>query len=329
MNNTPQQLPPDAKFGAAAAYTISRLHDQMMKNLPGTISGEDIEALHDMRVASRRLRSALRIFDPCLPRKKLKLATKLVKGVTQALGQVRDQDVFLDYLEKAASEQTEIEFGWIIDQEKTEREKLRVKMIKTLLKLNKNALSKALLDLCDSASKPSPKRRKICESLFASQAPEQVNERLVELEAISGAINDPNDINGLHGMRIAAKRLRYTLEAFIPCFGEPLEKLINEVKNIQEELGVLHDCDVWIPRLERYKEYSNDSHERTISVDYLIEDRTKRREKAYKDALKQWQKMQRIDFKNTLINIVNATPEKIALNNKNKNGALKIESSCN
>jgi CHAD domain-containing protein len=64
----------------------------------GTINGEDIEVLHDMRVSARRLRAVLRIFKDCFPKKKLKKHDTRLQSLIRALGAVRERDVFLESL---------------------------------------------------------------------------------------------------------------------------------------------------------------------------------------------------------------------------------------
>lgn len=64
----------------------------------GTIKGEDIEALHDMRVAARRLRAVLRIFKDCFSRKKFKKHDAWLQSLIRSLGEVREHDVFLALL---------------------------------------------------------------------------------------------------------------------------------------------------------------------------------------------------------------------------------------
>ncbi len=60
---------------------------------------------------------------------------------------------------------------------------------------------------------------------------------------------DPARVNELHRMRIAAKRLRYTLELFEPVIGKPLNETIEAMKEVQELLGAIHDLDVLTPRM--------------------------------------------------------------------------------
>ncbi len=67
----------------------------------------DIEPLHDMRVATRRLRAALEVFEPCFPAKRHRKALKRVKALADALGERRDRDVSIEFLEGFADEAPE------------------------------------------------------------------------------------------------------------------------------------------------------------------------------------------------------------------------------
>ncbi|GAB4463449.1 MAG: hypothetical protein OHK0029_32070 [Armatimonadaceae bacterium] len=68
-----------------------------------------------------------------------------------------------------------------------------------------------------------------------------------EMIAWSDAIADPECVTELHQMRIAAKRLRYTLELFAPVLGDEAQRVLKSVEEIQEQLGKIHDCDVLFP----------------------------------------------------------------------------------
>lgn len=75
--------------------------------------------------------------------------------------------------------------------------------------------------------------------------------RLQELLDLADASRDPENIEALHDLRIAAKRLRYTLEIFLPTLDSEAGPLLKTVTRIQEELGVIHDLDVRIPLLKK------------------------------------------------------------------------------
>lgn len=70
--------------------------------------------------------------------------------------------------------------------------------------------------------------------------------RIAEFYSYSPIVSNPEFTEALHDLRIAAKRLRYSLELFRPQFGAAGERQIDRVKAIQEALGTLHDHDVRI-----------------------------------------------------------------------------------
>jgi CHAD domain-containing protein len=76
--------------------------------------------------------------------------------------------------------------------------------------------------------------------------------RSAEVASFSPAVLDPHNVEDLHDMRIAAKRLRYVLELTAPVFGEEAAKAAKRAKKLQDLLGEIHDCDVTIPRVERH-----------------------------------------------------------------------------
>jgi CHAD domain-containing protein len=75
--------------------------------------------------------------------------------------------------------------------------------------------------------------------------------RLQELLDLADAAHDAENIEALHDMRIAAKRLRYTLEIFLPTLESGAAELLKTIERVQEELGVLHDLDVRLPILKK------------------------------------------------------------------------------
>jgi CHAD domain-containing protein len=84
---------------------------------------------------------------------------------------------------------------------------------------------------------------------IAENAARIIGFRIDELLALERHIRDPLRVAELHEMRIAAKRLRYTLEIFAPLYGAELTAAIESVKSIQEQLGAIHDTDVLVPEI--------------------------------------------------------------------------------
>ena len=78
-----------------------------------------------------------------------------------------------------------------------------------------------------------------------------VNVRLAELCSFMPRAADPEEVDALHDMRIAAKRLRYILEITGPCFGPYAKTATRMTKELQDLLGEIHDCDVQIPHVQQ------------------------------------------------------------------------------
>jgi hypothetical protein len=88
-----------------------------------------------------------------------------------------------------------------------------------------------------------------------SQAPTGANARIIarirleELYGWSQYVDNPYHVRELHNLRIAAKRLRYTLEVFEEVLPAACHAIVKEVTSVQDELGELHDSDVMIALL--------------------------------------------------------------------------------
>jgi CHAD domain-containing protein len=98
------ELDCEAPFAVAAARVIETRAEEVFAQADGILDLEDPERVHDMRVATRRLRAALEIFEPCFPRKRRRKALKRVKALADALGARRDADVEIELLEGVAAE---------------------------------------------------------------------------------------------------------------------------------------------------------------------------------------------------------------------------------
>jgi CHAD domain-containing protein len=87
---------------------------------------------------------------------------------------------------------------------------------------------------------------------LADNAVRIIATRLDELHSFSAAVRDPDAVEELHDMRIAAKRLRYVLEMTAPAFGAPAKAGAKAAKKLQDTLGEIHDCDEFVPRVEAH-----------------------------------------------------------------------------
>ena len=145
MAKSTYDIAPNATFVEAARTSIRQQLGEMMENLEGTRRGEDVEALHDMRVASRRLRAALSVFAAAFPPKPFAVIEKEVAKTTDALGAVRDSDVQIEFMEAAiaaAPESEKVGLLAFLAHLQSERDRERVLLVKELNRLEKSAFTK-------------------------------------------------------------------------------------------------------------------------------------------------------------------------------------------
>lgn len=144
---------------------------------------------------------------------------------------------------------------------------------------------------------------------LAENAPVMLLVRYAEMHALSVSIDDPARVQELHNMRIAAKRLRYTMEIFQPCFAGPLAKeykaVYDRVKSIQEQIGQIHDCDVRVPAIEAFlDEHARRRPEIRVGLEKLIAREREERDRLYAEFLKYWAGLRRKGFRSRLFLLV-------------------------
>ena len=145
MAKSAYDIAPGATFIEAAHTSLKQQLDEMMTHLDGTRAGDDIEALHDMRVASRRLRAALSVFAAAFPPKPFAITEKEVAKTTDALGAVRDSDVQIEFMDAAiaaAPESEKVGLRAFHDHLQKERDRERVLLVKELNRLEKSSFVK-------------------------------------------------------------------------------------------------------------------------------------------------------------------------------------------
>jgi CHAD domain-containing protein len=94
-------------FAEAAALVVGVRAEEVFERADGVLDTTDVERVHDMRVATRRLRAALEVFALAFPRKRHRKALKRVKALADALGERRDLDVEIELLEGLAPDVVE------------------------------------------------------------------------------------------------------------------------------------------------------------------------------------------------------------------------------
>lgn len=116
------ELDCEEPFSQSAARVVEVRAAEVFEHAEGVLDLDDTERVHDMRVATRRLRAAMEVFEPCFPRKRHRKALKRVKALADALGERRDRDVTIGALESIAGELREGDREALADLIESQRE---------------------------------------------------------------------------------------------------------------------------------------------------------------------------------------------------------------
>ncbi len=238
---------------AEAARKTLRFHLQrMLRHEPGTRAGEDVEELHDMRVATRRMRAAIRVFLDYLDMDQMRPFVKGLRRTGRALGAVRDLDVFWEktqkYLDTLPRSQqgdlTPLHAVWQVERERA-REKMLAYLDSDRYARFKERFGEFLhtagagaLPVMSAKGQPVP-------HLLRHVVPVAVYERLAAVRAYEEWLTGSDvPLERFHQLRIDAKGLRYTLEFFQEVLAKEAESLIEKIKSLQDHLGDLQDAVV-------------------------------------------------------------------------------------
>ncbi|MDE2260292.1 MAG: CHAD domain-containing protein [Betaproteobacteria bacterium] len=209
-------------------------------NLAGALNGDDPEFIHQMRVSTRRLRAAIRLFAPHLPPD---FSDKLLPPLRQLmdhLGKVRDLDVLLAEIAMPVVHALPDEPGLaalvkVVTKREHEARKAASRYLRSASYVRLILLATELLH------HPSFVERATEETIasFATDRLKQLRKKVLKL-AKAARTDDPAS---LHRLRIGIKRLRYALEFFGVLFhsGKTLRRLLSQLGALQNDLGQLND----------------------------------------------------------------------------------------
>jgi triphosphatase len=229
--------------GEVAFAVLRRSFNGVLSHETGTRLGEDPEELHDMRVATRRTRAALSLFEDALPVRARHVRSELgwLAGI---LGAVRDLDVQLERME-----------GWIRDFPDEDRTALSD--LSTLLERQREDARRALLACLDSARyerlvagfatmlRQGPSRRSAAARAPAGAVvPGLIGARHRSANKAAKRAQHSGEADDFHLTRIRVKRLRYALEFVSEIYDKRTAKYLRHVVKLQDALGLMQDARV-------------------------------------------------------------------------------------
>lgn len=297
------------------------LLEAFSKEIKGVKTAQDIEHIHRMRVASRRLRAALPLFVSCIPERKYHQWLLEIQKITRALGDARDTDVQIAFITKiikkrgggmqgdrtdvssSVQDKGDVETVLLLQLQK-KRSKLQAAVVSDLEKLEKSGIIEEMRTFFLTQTSGINKRKKSPPFGIPPVAALRISRRLKTLLSYERWVHNMDAVAEHHAMRIAAKRLRYTIEIYAPLYRLELKKYLSRVKKIQEILGDLHDCDVWIDTVmvmllkERSTYHVKDSSKnrqvnRVAGYRHFLSEREKERKRLFLRYVRYWDSLTR------------------------------------
>ncbi|HEX2740682.1 MAG TPA: CHAD domain-containing protein, partial [Rubrobacter sp.] len=240
---------PSMSVGEVAFAVLRRQFVEMRNHEPGTRLGEDPEELHDMRVPTRRMRAAMKVFQDALPERARWLREEL-RWVAHALGDVRDLDVQIERFQ-AWKEEADEESAEFLDRILKITEKRRVEARKNMLDVLESGryerlessfaemLRRGPEEELAQSNGHDPAREKI-----TAAAPPLVSRRYRTWRKAAKRLDENSSPEAFHDVRKKGKRLRYTLEFVSEVYGKPVQRLVKPLKALQDDLGDHQDAVV-------------------------------------------------------------------------------------
>lgn len=241
LPDSPPSAPADAPPAVHIRVRIDQQVRALVENEAVARAGEDPEGVHQMRVAVRRLRAALKAVAPSPDVESLQEELRWLGGV---MGRIRDLDVMLDHLRAQAAdlppeeqEATErLLAGLVADRRRARRRMLDTFRGAKYATVIRRLATLASTDLPTAVVSPANGKAPVLLDVIARPL------RKLRKDALALGEDPPDD--DLHALRIRGKRLRYAAELAEQAGGKPIRKLIKATKAFQEVLGDHQDTVV-------------------------------------------------------------------------------------
>ncbi len=231
--------------GEGARRVLRRFFERMLAREDAVLKAEDAEDVHQMRVATRRLRASLQVVEGIFEPKRIRHYRRGLRRIAQSLGGVRDSDVFLialnDYRATLSSDSA-MQIDPLIEAVTTERARARVVLLADLQSARYTRFKHELaIFLTTYAAEIAPLPMTGIPPRIRDLAGSVIWRRYEDLRAFEPILSGATD-ETLHLTRIAGKRLRYTLEFFADALGPRADELLELLALLQEHLGAIQDA---------------------------------------------------------------------------------------
>ena len=227
---------------------------ELLAEEPRAWEGLDSEGVHQMRVATRRLRAAFRAFAIVLPARPIASFNAEFRWLARVLGAVRDLDVQQENLERQTGKMPPEDVGCLQQYRRhlaDQWRRARRQLLTSLESVRYRQLIERFTAFLERG--PSQAAARITRDVTVGVAAVQfVDEQLKKVLNRGRRLTVESTSEQYHDLRIQGKRLRYLFEFFAPVYGEALAPFIRRLKQLQELLGEVQDAHVATTQLRQY-----------------------------------------------------------------------------
>jgi CHAD domain-containing protein len=243
-----QPVQPDDTMAEAGRKVLREQFIRMLQHEAGSRTGVDIEDVHQMRVAIRQQRSALRLLATYYKPKAIAPYRQGLKYVMDALGEVRDLDVMVRDLrafEGVVGTEQAGAFQEVIDSLENRRGAAREDLVRVL---DSKRYRRFVKDYAEFLQTPGAGAQPVSTDEIGPVEvrhvlPPLIYAHVAAVRAYDGHIEEAEMVT-LHALRIEFKRLRYVVSLFAGVLGKEIEGFIDELKKAQDLLGRLNDIEI-------------------------------------------------------------------------------------
>lgn len=227
--------------------------DFLDTQLQGLRYDPNIEYLHHTRVMSRRLRNSLEVFGEYIGKKKARKLLVGLEKLTKQLTKIRDLDVQIQFLEnflhKLADQKNQQGIARLLLRMRQKRDLADSKISAIIEEFDHTDVIPTLDEFIEEH--PYNPEDFFPTEKLSKLAKQNIDENIRECFLYVPFITNPSNVEQLHQLRIGIKNLRYVVELFEPIF-PGLKEDLEVLKSFQNDLGMLHDYDVWLDELQKF-----------------------------------------------------------------------------
>jgi CHAD domain-containing protein len=274
-------------LGAAGQRALAIGLENLIAHGNGTVAG-DVEPIHQLRVATRRLRATVELFDRVFHTTRAKIYRRDLRWAGHTAGGVRECDVWGELLRALAAKLEPSLRDSLAPAYQALAERRRVELAKVVELVESEQYQRLMARLASPLVKKSPPEATVGAFVIVT-----VRRAVASISRAGSRLEPSSSPELFHRLRIRLKRLRYMLEMLRDIGGKRARKAIRRLEDMQELLGSQHDAVTAIAWLREFACSAGVPPQTLLATGALIQSLDKRAAKLAARSVRRWKKLER------------------------------------